>query len=141
MLALRAALDGLARQVVNHNILDRVQLCCPAFYDVENILFVNRIVLQDMLTDLADAFLYISYLVLIAQDADHVTSGHNAHLRVERTYHLQVYVVYPVEHYRINVLKYNMLFYHLEVQNYKSFFIFQYFLLTLCRFFNLLQEK
>ena len=110
MLILGTTLNRTARNAVNHDTFHRVGLRLPTVHDVDNILFRNRVILQNVLSDLLDARLETFHFVGVAEHANDVPTRHDAQFRIERLDDLQMAVAHAVEHHGVDVLKNNMLF-------------------------------
>lgn len=107
----RARLDGAARHAIDQHALHAVGLRQPALHDVEDILLAELVVLQQVLTQQAHAFLEAGHFFFVAEQADHVAASYDAQFGVERLEHLEMAVANSEECHRVDVLQYDMLLY------------------------------
>ena len=69
------------------------------------------VVLQQVLTQQAHAFLEAGHFFFVAEQADHVAASYDAQFGVERLEHLEMAVANSEECHRVDVLQYDMLLY------------------------------
>ena len=77
-------------------------------YDVDDVLIANDVVLQQVLPDLLDCVFEAFHFLLVAQNAQDVSAGHDAQFRVERLDDVEVTVSGSVEHDGVDVFKDDM---------------------------------
>ena len=137
LLVLASCRNGFARNTIHNNTFHTLLADTLSVQDMQDIFLSKTVVLHTVPLKLFHILLQCTHLQLITHNMKHIATCHDAQLGVKSLYHLDIYVIHPIEHYGIHVFQYDMLLYHLlitfvhKVTQY--IWIIRHFIITLSR--------
>ena len=113
LLVLASGGNRFARYAVHHHAFHALLADTFATQNMQDILLSQAVVLQAVFLEFLYILLQSAHFQFIAHHMEHVATCHNAQLGIEGLHHLDIGIIDPIEHYRVHIFQYDMLFYHL----------------------------